>query len=147
MIELSWQPDPSPQKPEIIIGFGETTIKLYQALRVELRDSAKVLFGQEFLALKADFQELPWVDGVGYLSACCPQSTLYLPTNLKPNMPYQWLEDYFSRPHNPHDTLYWPSTQTVIHADRYWSAAVVKQNHLLDLWYEHCSETLTALDH
>lgn len=139
VIELSWHLEVCTQPPHIIIGFGPVAVELYSALQQDLSDSAQILFGQDFLALKSKFQDLPWVDGVVYLRACRAQSSLYLPTHLQPNVPVQWLEDYFGSSQTSYDTLYWPITNTVIHAERYWSGAMVKRNHWLDLWYEHYS--------
>lgn len=160
MIEISWTAEPVPRSPEIIVGFDTVALALYHRLqatlgespanatqRTFLNSSATLLLGNNFLAVKAKSPLLPWVDGLSYLSASEPNSRLYLPTDLQPNVPIPWLEGALRKPlqpiEAPHgqrpDLLYWPTTNTLISADTYWPAATVNQNHLLTLWYEQHS--------
>ena len=175
MIEVSWQPDPTPRRPQMILGVGDTALALYERIRPSLQsaghnhpnnpaektslsDSARLLFGETFLALKADFSELPWVNGLHYLCLARNTQHLYIPTDIKPNIPPSWLEEKLlntaqspseplsAAPAEPpssdasattHDILYLPTTGTLIHAHQSWPAALVRHNHLLDTWYQH----------
>ncbi|MEM9150089.1 MAG: hypothetical protein AAGB19_06500 [Cyanobacteria bacterium P01_F01_bin.3] len=171
MIEVSWQPESDVRLPEMVVGFDTVAVALYQRLQKSFStdqkgsaqnprwdNSAALLLGNNFLALKAKASMLPWVEGLNYLSTSTPNSKLYFPTALQPNVPIPWLENALrdtlkddaksahsiaspsgknETQHQKHDLLYWPTTNRLIQADRYWSTAVVKQNNLLTQWYSN----------
>jgi hypothetical protein len=158
MLDLTWQPEPNPAPAQMVLGLGPAALTLAQRIRAPepaLADSVQVLLGQTFLALKASPDQLPWVDGLAYLRPARVRSRLYLPTHLRANLPSPWLEAYFleayccplhSPSHSRYDILYWPPTNQVIQADRYWPLGILKQDQLLDIWHDHYSPTLASLD-
>ena len=159
MINVSWEPEQSPRQAGIVVGFQSSAEALYRRIRWSdsSLESASVLLGQSFLAIKADFATLPWVDGLHYLSMGLSEqdksSRLYTPAHLKPNVPYAWLAASLKKlqrkpqagNHHRCDILYLPSTHSVIFADSYKPLAAAQHDHLLELWYEHHSRKFAAL--
>ena len=155
MIEITWRVEPNPLEAEIVVGFGKQARSLCHHILTHSTQystqstSALALLGQSFIALKAPFKKLPWIEGVHYLSEVKEHTKLYIPSHLQPNVPYTWLksaiekqakeqakEQKNNRTNQKADVLYFPDSNTLVYADPYISLAAQQHYPLLEEWYK-----------
>ncbi len=95
-IAVTWSPRPQPLRPCAAWARGEAARRLARRLLAtndETLERLRGVAGSDLLLVLGDEENLPWVDGIGYLGTSAEATALLLPTQLAPSVP----EDLFER--------------------------------------------------
>lgn len=93
--KINWRNRLDTLEPVAIIGFDETAKRLKEKLLSfddEKLSSMQGVFAESLLFATGQTADLPWVDGVIYLGKDARAASIFLPTNLRPNVPLDLFE-------------------------------------------------------
>lgn len=94
-LEIKWQNRLDSLEPLALIAFDQTAIRLQEKLLLLDDEKLSVLqgvFAENLLFVQAQSENLPWIDGGIYLGKDQKAPSIYLPTNLRPNIPLDLFE-------------------------------------------------------
>ena len=95
LLEIKWQNRLDALEPLAVIAFDRAAIRLREKL-LSLEDEKlsilQGIFAENLLFVAGANDILPWVDGVIYLGKNPNALSIYLPTNLRPEMPLDLFE-------------------------------------------------------
>lgn len=95
-LKISWQTRFDALRPLAAIAFGAVAARGLQRRLLALPDEKlsvlQGVFAADLLFVAGAEENLPWADGVTYLGKERPGSPLFVPTNLRPDVPYELFE-------------------------------------------------------
>jgi len=93
--KINWRNRFDALEPVAVIGFDDTARRLKEKL-LSFDDgklsSMQGVFAENLLFATAQTTDLPWVDGVVYLGKDARAASIFLPTNLRPDVPFDLFE-------------------------------------------------------
>jgi hypothetical protein len=97
--EISWGPRRAPLLPVAVAARGEAALRL--ARRLLLLDDESLarlsgVAGHDVIVVQGEAEDLPWVEGVGYLGVESEAPFLLLPTNYEASWPAPLLARAFA---------------------------------------------------
>jgi hypothetical protein len=100
LLEIKWQNRFDSLQPAALVVFGVSMIRLKD--RLLLLDDEKLsnlqgVFAENLLFITGETDNLPWIDGGIYLGKDQNAPAIFLPTNLRPNMPIDLFEKMLLR--------------------------------------------------
>jgi hypothetical protein len=93
LLEIKWQSRLDTLEPSALLAVGETARRLREkllSLDDEKLSALQGVFAENMLFIVG--ADLPWVDGVIYLGKDTEAPSIFLPTNLLPNIPLDLFE-------------------------------------------------------
>jgi len=100
-----WCDAPTPIAPRGVIGLGPVAHALLRAVEKDPQRGCMAVAADGLLVLTGETGQLPWVDGVRYISPCAEASGLWLPTTRHPEVPLDLLARALARRHGEHPLL------------------------------------------
>lgn len=94
-IEIKWQNRFDSLEPLALIAFDDVAIRLKKKLLSfddEKLSLMQGVFGENLLFISSKTENLPWIDGGIYLGKDARATSIFLPTNLRPNIPFDLFE-------------------------------------------------------
>ncbi len=95
IIKIKWQNRFDALEPLALIAFDDAAVRLKKKL-LSLDDEKLSLmqgvFGENLLFISGKTENLPWIDGGIYLGKDARATSIFLPTNSRPNIPIDLFE-------------------------------------------------------
>jgi hypothetical protein len=95
LVKIKWQNRFDSLKPLALIAFDDSAKRLREKLLSfddEKLSNFQGVFAANLLFIKGESESLLWIDGGIYLGKDSNTSTIFLPTNLRPNVPIDLFE-------------------------------------------------------
>jgi len=95
LLEIKWQNRLDSLEPRALIVFDEAATRLKERLISFEDERLSVLqgvFAENLLFITGDGENLPWIDGAIYLGKDENAPSIFLPTNLRPDLPIDLFE-------------------------------------------------------
>ena len=94
-LKIKWLNRLDSLAPSAMIAFGAAAVRLKEKLLTfddEKLANLQGVFAENLLFITGAAENLPWTDGVIYLGKDTLAPSIFLPTNLRPNMPVDLFE-------------------------------------------------------
>lgn len=95
LLEIKWQNRLDSLEPLALIAFDQVALRLQKkllSLDDEKLSALQGVFAENLLFVQGQSENLPWIDGGIYLGKDQNAPSIYLPTNLRPNLPLDLFE-------------------------------------------------------
>jgi len=93
--KIEWRNRFDALQPLAIIAFGDAANRLKAkllSLDDERLSALQGVFNKDLLFVAGETENLPWADGVIYLGKDAAATSIFVPTNLRPNIPIDLFE-------------------------------------------------------
>lgn len=94
-IQIKWQNRFDSLEPLALIAFDDSAIRLKKRLLSFDDETLSLLqgvFAENLLFITGKTESLPWIDGGIYLGKDARAASIFVPTNLSPNIPFDLFE-------------------------------------------------------